>query len=67
MASLPLACARFPGSAQHRDPVPAVSSGHSGDRSPYGTSLRGPDNVITDWPISDHMQTAFLQPLRTTE
>ncbi|CAI9580022.1 unnamed protein product [Staurois parvus] len=21
-----------------------------------GTSVRGPDHVITDWPISDHMQ-----------
>ncbi|CAI9552032.1 unnamed protein product [Staurois parvus] len=23
-------------------------------RSSYGTSVRGPDHVITDWPISDH-------------
>ncbi|CAI9554756.1 unnamed protein product [Staurois parvus] len=22
-----------------------------------GTSVRGPDHVITDWPISDHMQS----------
>ncbi|CAI9554413.1 unnamed protein product [Staurois parvus] len=29
MASPHPACARSPGSAQHRDPVPAVSSGHS--------------------------------------
>ncbi|CAI9564399.1 unnamed protein product, partial [Staurois parvus] len=25
-------------------------------RSSDGTSVRGPDHVITDWPISDHMQ-----------
>ncbi|CAI9617945.1 unnamed protein product, partial [Staurois parvus] len=35
----PCLCA-LPGSSQHRDPVPAVSS---------------PDHVITDWPISDHL------------
>ncbi|CAI9622720.1 unnamed protein product [Staurois parvus] len=23
-----------------------------------GTSVRGPDHVITDWPISDHMQSS---------
>ncbi|CAI9541337.1 unnamed protein product [Staurois parvus] len=27
-------------------------------RSSYGTSVRGPDHVITDWPISDHMQSS---------
>ncbi|CAI9584611.1 unnamed protein product [Staurois parvus] len=32
----------LPGSSRHRDPL-------------YGTSMRGPDHVITDWPISDHM------------
>ncbi|CAI9573328.1 unnamed protein product [Staurois parvus] len=36
------------------DPVPAVSSGHSG--TPI--VVRGPDHVITDWPISDHMQSS---------
>ncbi|CAI9544510.1 unnamed protein product, partial [Staurois parvus] len=29
-----------------------------GHRSSYGTSVRGPDHVITDWPISDHMQSS---------
>ncbi|CAI9576885.1 unnamed protein product [Staurois parvus] len=24
----------------------------------YGTSVRGPDYVITEWPISDHMQSS---------
>ncbi|CAI9611480.1 unnamed protein product [Staurois parvus] len=24
----------------------------------YGTSVRDPDHVITDWPISDHMQSS---------
>ncbi|CAI9563579.1 unnamed protein product [Staurois parvus] len=27
-------------------------------RSSDGTSVRGPDHVITDWPISDHMQSS---------
>ncbi|CAI9534293.1 unnamed protein product, partial [Staurois parvus] len=27
-------------------------------RSSDGTSYRGPDHVITDWPISDHMQSS---------
>ncbi|CAI9558735.1 unnamed protein product [Staurois parvus] len=27
-------------------------------RSSYGTSVRRPDHVITDWPISDHMQSS---------
>ncbi|CAI9562870.1 unnamed protein product, partial [Staurois parvus] len=27
-------------------------------RSSYRTSVRGPDHVITDWPISDHMQSS---------
>ncbi|CAI9600745.1 unnamed protein product [Staurois parvus] len=34
--------------AQHRDPVPAVSS------------YRGPDHVITDWPISDHIIAYYV-------
>ncbi|CAI9604144.1 unnamed protein product [Staurois parvus] len=41
MASPPCLCV-LPGRAQHRVPVPAVSS------------VRGPGHVITDWPISDH-------------
>ncbi|CAI9578627.1 unnamed protein product [Staurois parvus] len=45
----PILCA-LPGSAQHRDPVPAVSSGHS------ETPIVG--HVITDWRISDHMQSS---------
>ncbi|CAI9551924.1 unnamed protein product, partial [Staurois parvus] len=50
----------LPGSAQHHNPVPAVSSGtqRNIDRSSYGTSVQGPDHVITDWPISDHMQSS---------
>ncbi|CAI9599575.1 unnamed protein product, partial [Staurois parvus] len=28
------------------------------DLSSYGTSVRSPDHVITDWPISDHMQSS---------
>ncbi|CAI9558482.1 unnamed protein product, partial [Staurois parvus] len=27
-------------------------------RSPDGTSHRGPNHVITDWPISDHMKSS---------
>ncbi|CAI9535964.1 unnamed protein product, partial [Staurois parvus] len=27
-------------------------------QSSDGTSVRGPDHVITDWPISDHMQSS---------
>ncbi|CAI9602831.1 unnamed protein product, partial [Staurois parvus] len=27
-------------------------------RSSDGTSVRGLDHVITDWPISDHMQSS---------
>ncbi|CAI9600431.1 unnamed protein product, partial [Staurois parvus] len=27
-------------------------------RSLYGTSVRGPDHVITDWPISDHIKSS---------
>ncbi|CAI9599846.1 unnamed protein product, partial [Staurois parvus] len=45
----------LPGSVRHRDPLPAVSSKH---RSLYGTSVRGPDHVITDWSISDHMNSS---------
>ncbi|CAI9576467.1 unnamed protein product [Staurois parvus] len=26
--------------------------------SARGTSVRGPDHVITDWPINDHMQSS---------
>ncbi|CAI9615110.1 unnamed protein product [Staurois parvus] len=29
----------------------ALPPGHSG-------TVRGPDHVITDWPISDHMQSS---------
>ncbi|CAI9624315.1 unnamed protein product [Staurois parvus] len=43
---------------QHRDPVPSVSSGHSETPSSDGTSVQVPDHVITDWPISDHMQSS---------
>ncbi|CAI9541374.1 unnamed protein product, partial [Staurois parvus] len=39
----PCLCA-LPGSAQHRSLV----------RSSHRTSVRGPDHVITDCPISDH-------------
>ncbi|CAI9588913.1 unnamed protein product [Staurois parvus] len=46
----------LPGSAQHRDPEPAVSSGHS--ETPIVGRDLGPDHVITDWPISDHMQSS---------
>ncbi|CAI9620263.1 unnamed protein product [Staurois parvus] len=38
----------LPGSAQHHDPVPAASSGHSETLS-VGQDL---------WPISDHMQSS---------
>ncbi|CAI9561444.1 unnamed protein product, partial [Staurois parvus] len=44
-----------PGSVQHRNPVPAVS------RSSCSTAIRCPlcpDHVITDWPISDHMNSS---------
>ncbi|CAI9542267.1 unnamed protein product [Staurois parvus] len=27
-------------------------------RSSDGTSVQGPNHVITDWPISDHMQSS---------
>ncbi|CAI9565784.1 unnamed protein product, partial [Staurois parvus] len=53
----PCLCA-LPGSVQHRSPVPAVSSGHS------ETPIVGRDlctrsqSLITDWPISDHMQSS---------
>ncbi|CAI9597829.1 unnamed protein product, partial [Staurois parvus] len=54
----PCFCA-LPGIAQHHDPVPAVSSGHSETpiviRNLCARSS-DPDHVITDWPISDHMQ-----------
>ncbi|CAI9622313.1 unnamed protein product [Staurois parvus] len=39
-------------------PPASVRSPQSGARcvlrSLYRTSVRGPDHVITDWPISDH-------------
>ncbi|CAI9533174.1 unnamed protein product, partial [Staurois parvus] len=55
---LPAHClCALPGSAQHHDSAPAVSDTVE-HRSSYGTSVRGPNHVITGWPISDHMQSS---------
>ncbi|CAI9587166.1 unnamed protein product [Staurois parvus] len=43
---------------QHHNPMPVVSSRHSGTPIPVQDLCRGPDHVITDWPISDHMQSS---------
>ncbi|CAI9541373.1 unnamed protein product [Staurois parvus] len=53
----PCLCA-LPGSAQNHDPVPLCPPDTVEHQSSYGTSVRGPDHVITDCPISDHMQSS---------
>ncbi|CAI9550032.1 unnamed protein product [Staurois parvus] len=58
MASPPPACARSLGARSTAiwcllSPPDTEEHGSS-----YRTSVRGPDHVITDWPISDHMQSS---------
>ncbi|CAI9534919.1 unnamed protein product, partial [Staurois parvus] len=53
----PCLCA-LPGSAQHCDLRLLCPPGTVEHRLSEGTSVRGPDHVITDWPISDHMKSS---------
>ncbi|CAI9618881.1 unnamed protein product, partial [Staurois parvus] len=55
--SAPCLCV-LPGRVQHRDPVPAVSSGHSGTPIVIRNLCARSRPLITDWPISDHMQSS---------
>ncbi|CAI9541394.1 unnamed protein product [Staurois parvus] len=56
MASLHPACARSLGARSTVIRCPLCPPDTVEHRSSDGTSVRGPDHVITDWPISDHMQ-----------
>ncbi|CAI9589705.1 unnamed protein product [Staurois parvus] len=38
--------------------IPAVSSEHRGTPIIVGSSVQGPDHVITDWPIIDRMKSS---------
>ncbi|CAI9616765.1 unnamed protein product [Staurois parvus] len=55
MASLHPACAHSPGV---RSTAIRCSPDTVKHRSSDGTSVRGPDHVITDWPIINHMQSS---------
>ncbi|CAI9612252.1 unnamed protein product [Staurois parvus] len=58
MASPPPACARSLGVRSTAIWCPLCPLDTVEHRSSDGTSVRGPDHVITDWPISDHMQSS---------
>ncbi|CAI9619700.1 unnamed protein product [Staurois parvus] len=58
MASPHPACARSLGARSTTIRCPLCPSDTVEHRLSYGTSVRGPDHVITDWPINDHMQSS---------
>ncbi|CAI9552416.1 unnamed protein product [Staurois parvus] len=58
MASPHPACARSLGARSTAIRCPLCPPDTVKHRSSDGTSVRGPDHVITDWPISDHMQSS---------
>ncbi|CAI9535155.1 unnamed protein product [Staurois parvus] len=58
MASPHPACARSLGARSTAIWCPLCPPDTVEHRSAYGTIVRGPDHVITDWRISDHMQSS---------
>ncbi|CAI9569348.1 unnamed protein product [Staurois parvus] len=58
MASPHPACACFPEVRSTVIRCPLCPPDTVKHQSSDGTSVRGPDHVITNWPTSDHMQSS---------